>query len=72
MEKKPVKEVLENFRGMKLEELHTQKDKLSEDLSILNFKRRSGQLDDLATYRRMKKAYARLQGVITEKERLGK
>ncbi|MCB1198051.1 MAG: 50S ribosomal protein L29 [Bdellovibrionota bacterium] len=67
MDKKHKKEMLEDFRGLKLEELQSQKTKIQEDLTLMRFKNKSGQLDDLGAYRRTKKAYARLQSVIQEK-----
>lgn len=69
MEKKARKEVLENYRSLNMDELSTQKEKLLEDLTMMAFKNRSGQLDDLAAYRRAKKAYARLQTIIEEKSK---
>ncbi|MCB0272910.1 MAG: 50S ribosomal protein L29 [Bdellovibrionales bacterium] len=69
MEKKATKEILENYRGLHLDELIQQKNKLHEDITVMRFKNKSGQLDDLGAYRRAKTNFARLQTIIEEKTR---
>lgn len=68
MEKKATKELLENFRGLNMDELSSQKEKLLEDINVMRFKNKSGQLDDLGAFRRAKRNYARLLTVIEEKQ----
>jgi|GEM_PF-3784915 len=69
MDKKPLKELLETFRGLKPEEMVDQKRKLEDDLGLMRFKNKSRQLDDLGAYRRAKKSYARLLTIIKQKQK---
>lgn len=68
MDKKPIRELLETFRGLKPDELNEQRQKLVEDIGLMRFKNKSSQLDDLGAYRRAKKNYARLLTVIKQKQ----
>ncbi|MCC7460105.1 MAG: 50S ribosomal protein L29 [Proteobacteria bacterium] len=68
MEKKFRKEVIENFRSLKIEELKTQTQKMKEELKTLQFKMKSGQADQVSNLRRLKKNIARVETVIQEKQ----
>ena len=68
MEKKFRKEVIENFRSLNVEELKTQNKKMKEEIKTLQFKMKSGQNDQVANLRRLKKNIARVETVIQEKQ----
>jgi large subunit ribosomal protein L29 len=70
MEKKFRKEVIENFRSLNVEELKTQTVKMKEELKALQFKMKSGQADQVANLRRLRKNIARVETVIQEKQGL--
>lgn len=68
MEKKFRKEVVENFRSLKVEELKAQNQHLKEELKTVQFKLKSGQVDQVANVRRIRKNIARLATIIQEKQ----
>ena len=68
MEKKFRKEVIENFRSLKLEDLKEQGKGLKEELATVQFKLRNGQSDQIASVRRLRKTVARLNTVLREKQ----
>jgi|JI10StandDraft_1071094.scaffolds.fasta_scaffold738770_3 large subunit ribosomal protein L29 len=68
MEKKFRKEVIENFRSLKIEELKVQTKTMKEELKTLQFKLKSGQTDQVANVRRLRKNIARVETVIQEKQ----
>jgi len=68
MEKKFRKEMIENFRSLKVEELKAQTKTMREELKTLQFKLKSGQNDQIANVRRLKKSIARVETVIQEKQ----
>jgi large subunit ribosomal protein L29 len=70
MEKKFRKEVIENFRSLKVEELKAQNQHMKEELKTLQFKMKSGQSDQVANVRRLRKNIARVETVIQEKQGL--
>ncbi len=68
MEKKFRKEVVENFRSLNVDELKLQTKKMKEELETLRFKLSSGQSDQVANVRRLRKNIARIETVIQEKQ----
>lgn len=68
MEKKFRKEVIENFRSLNVEELNTQKANMKDELKTVQFKMKSGQSDQVANIRRLRKNIARVETVIQEKQ----
>lgn len=68
MEKKFRKEVVENFRSLKTEDLKAQGKHLEEELKTIQFKMKNGQSDQVANARRIRKNIARLNTVIQEKQ----
>ncbi len=68
MEKKFRKEVIENFRSMKAEDLKVQGKQMREELEAVQFKLKNGQSDQIANVRRIRKNIARLNTVVQEKQ----
>ena len=68
MEKKFRKEVIENFRSLKIEELKAQNQHMREELKAVQFKLKTGQTDQVANARRLRKSIARLSTIIQEKQ----
>ena len=68
MEKKYKKEILENHRSSKVEDLKTQSASLKEELRALQFKLKSGQTDQASNVRKIRKDIARIETVLTEKQ----
>lgn len=68
MEKKFRKEVIENFRSMKTEDLKVQGKQMREELEAVQFKLKNGQSDQIANVRRIRKNIARLNTVVQEKQ----
>ena len=68
MEKKFRKEIIENFRSLKIEELKAQTITMREELKTLQFKLKSGQKDHAANVQKIRKNIARVETVIQEKQ----
>ena len=68
MEKKFRKEVVENFRSLKVEDLKAQSKHMQEELEATQFKLKNGQSDQIANVRRLRKNIARVNTVIQEKQ----
>lgn len=68
MEKKFRKEVIENFRSLKLEDLKEQGRTLKEEIEAVRFKLKNGQSDQVASLRRLKRTVARLNTIVREKQ----
>lgn len=68
MEKKYRREMIENFRSLKIEELKNQAKSLRDELTTIQFKLKSGQTDQIANVRRLRKTIARVETVIQEKQ----
>lgn len=68
MEKKFRKEMIENFRSLKIEEMKAQDQHMRDELKAIQFKLKSGQSDQVANVRRLKKNIARLATIIQEKQ----